>query len=120
MLHIVADPHRLSRACAPRPRHNARSAYRKVEGAVATELRVAVRAMRAPGRGPAGVAFARQTAMYLAHTGLGLSLSAVAGAARRDRTTVAHACRLVEGRRDEPVVEAMLLRLERMVTEGAR
>jgi len=58
------------------------------------------------------VAFARQSAMYLAHVAFGLSYSDVARAFGRDRTTAAHACHLVEDRRDDPAVDALLALLE--------
>jgi hypothetical protein len=58
------------------------------------------------------VAFARQSAMYLAHVSFGLSYSAVGRAFGRDRTTAAYACRLVEERRDDPAVDAVLGSLE--------
>lgn len=64
-------------------------------------------------RGVADVAFARQVAMYLAHTRLGLPLAAAGGLFRRDRTTARHACRQVEDRRDDPRVEHLLDCLER-------
>ena len=59
-------------------------------------------------RGRARVAFARQVAMYMAHVWLGLSLSEIGRRFGRDRTTVAHACNLVEDRRDDPIVDATL------------
>ena len=57
-------------------------------------------------------AFARQVAMYLAHTGLGMSLTRVAYAFGRDRSTVAHACHLVEDRRDDPQFDDWVAALE--------
>ena len=65
------------------------------------------------GRGAAEVAFARQVAMYLAHTHLGLPLTEAGGLFRRDRTTARHACRQVEERRDDPRVDTLLEHLER-------
>src|SRR5262245_12092505 len=47
-------------------------------------------------RGRARVAFARQVAMYLAHVACGLNLTEVGYIFARDRTTVAHACNVVE------------------------
>ncbi|WP_332717153.1 helix-turn-helix domain-containing protein [Pelagibacterium mangrovi] len=46
-------------------------------------------------------ASARQLAMYLCHTLLGITLTEVGQFFGRDRTTVAHACRQVEDGRDE-------------------
>jgi chromosomal replication initiation ATPase DnaA len=55
--------------------------------------------LRAPTRAWPQAAFARQVAMYLAHVVCGLSLTAVGTLFQRDRTTVAHACGVVEDRR---------------------
>ena len=57
-------------------------------------------------------AFARQIAMYLAHVGFGLSMAEVGRAFGRDRTTVVHACHLIEDRRDEVRFDQMLDHLE--------
>jgi hypothetical protein len=73
---------------------------------------VAVADINAPTRGPNRIARARQVAMYLAHVGFGLPLTAVGAAFRRDRTTAAHACRQVEDRRDDPAFDAALADLE--------
>lgn len=56
----------------------------------------------------ADVAFARQVAMYLAHVGCGLSLTEVGRLFGRDRTTAAHACRIIEERRDDPGLDISL------------
>lgn len=45
-------------------------------------------------------ASARALAMYLAHVGLGLPMSRVAAGFGRHRSTVAHACRRIEERRE--------------------
>jgi hypothetical protein len=66
----------------------------------------------AASRRSSDVAFARQSAMYLAHVTFGLSYSEVARAFGRDRTTAAHACQLVEEQRDDPAVDAVLGSLE--------
>ncbi|MAL09678.1 MAG: chromosomal replication initiator DnaA [Maricaulis sp.] len=65
-----------------------------------------------PTRGASHIALARQVAMYLAHISFELSLSRVALAFRRDRTTASHACHVVEDRRDDPDFDARLDRLE--------
>jgi len=54
-----------------------------------------------PTRGSQYLALARQIAMYLTHVGFGMSLHRVANAFGRDRSTIAHACHLIEDRRDE-------------------
>ncbi len=58
------------------------------------------------------VAFARQVSMYLAHVVCGLSMTEVGALFARDRTTVAHACEVVEDRRDDPDLDGRLERLE--------
>ncbi len=52
-------------------------------------------------RGTPKNAFARQLAMYLAHTGFGMSYYRVSVAFGRDRSTIAHACHLIEDKRDD-------------------
>ncbi len=64
------------------------------------------------GRGNAAMAFARQVAMYLTHIAFGMSLQRVGNAFLRDRSTVAHACHLIEDRRDDPQIDDMLDQLE--------
>ena len=51
--------------------------------------------------------------MYLAHVSFGATFSAVGRAFGRDRTTAAHAARVIEERRDDPSIDALLDRLER-------
>jgi chromosomal replication initiation ATPase DnaA len=50
--------------------------------------------------------------MYLAHVAGGLTLVEVARLFARDRTTVAHACAVVEDRRDDPEFDRTLAVLE--------
>ena len=68
--------------------------------------------LRAPRRGAAPVAFARQTAMYLGHVVFGLNLTRLGRAFGRDRTTAGHACRTIEDCRDDPAVDQALGMLE--------
>lgn len=63
-------------------------------------------------RGKARVALARQEAMYLAHVSCGLTLTDVGLIFARDRTTVAHACAVIEDRRDDPVFDRALELME--------
>lgn len=66
-------------------------------------------------RGNAQTAFARQLAMYLCHVVFELSLSRVAAAFGRDRSTVAHACHAVEDRRDADHFDLWVGSLEAMM-----
>lgn len=68
--------------------------------------------LRRLSRGKAKVALARQVAMYLAHVACGLSLTDTGRLFGRDRTTVAHACGVIEDRRDDPLFDRALDLLE--------
>jgi chromosomal replication initiation ATPase DnaA len=69
-------------------------------------------------RGAAETAFARQVAMYLCHVAFALSLSRVAVAFGRDRSTVAHACHAIEDRRDDEPFDAWIGALEGSLREA--
>lgn len=51
-------------------------------------------------------------AMYIAAVGFGMSYARVAAALGRDRSTVQHACRVVEDRRDDPAFDMWIDALE--------
>ena len=87
-----------------------------IESAVAAVFEVGIEELRAPTRGSARAVFARQVAMYLAHVGCGVSLTEVRHLFERDRTTVAHACGLIEDKRDDPDFDYRLDHLERTVS----
>ena len=92
------------------------SVHQAVEPAVAAVFEIDMDDLRARTRGSAQVAFARQVAMYLAHIVCGLSLTEVGQLFARDRTTVAHACEVVEDRRDEPELDIRFEHLELAVS----
>jgi chromosomal replication initiation ATPase DnaA len=85
---------------------------RLAEVATAAAARIPLAGLRAANRGRKRIALARQTAMYLAHVAFGLSLTRVGICFGRDRTTVRHACALMEDRRDDPRLEFGLTALE--------
>ena len=85
---------------------------RLAEAAVATMAHIPAARLRGRLRGRRTVALARQTAMYLAHVVFGLSYTRVGICFGRDRTTVRHACALIEDRRDDPALELALAALE--------
>lgn len=66
-------------------------------------------------RGRCDVALARQTGMYLARVTLGMTLADAGMLFGRDRTTAAHACRLVEDLRDDVRFDALLEAIETFV-----
>jgi hypothetical protein len=93
----------LARASVPRE---------AIEQAVVQVFGVGYNDLRRSTRGRAKVALARQVAMYLAHVGCGLSLTETGRLFSRDRTTVAHACGVIEDRRDDPTFDRALDLLE--------
>lgn len=60
----------------------------------------------------AGIADARQLAMYLLHVSLGRTMVDVGAFFGRDRTTVSHACGRIEDRRDSPEFDEIVTNLE--------
>jgi chromosomal replication initiation ATPase DnaA len=91
------------------------SVRQAIDPAVAAVFEVEVGDLGAPTRSSPRAAFARQVAMYLAHVVCGLNLTEIGTLFHRDRTTVAHACSVVEDRRDDPDLDARIGHLERAV-----
>jgi hypothetical protein len=85
---------------------------RLTESAAAAMAGLPVQTLRGPARGGPAVTQARQVAMYLSHVVFGLSFSRVGVCFGRDRTTVRHACRLVEDGRDDDACEFGLTAIE--------
>jgi chromosomal replication initiation ATPase DnaA len=83
-----------------------------IEDTVAQVFGVTQADLAIKSRGKAHIALARQAGMYLAHVMCGLTLTEVGLLFGRDRTTVAHACAVVEDRRDDPVFDRALDLLE--------
>lgn len=79
---------------------------------VANEHNVSIRLFKHQSRCRRNTAKARQLAMYLVHVALGRSLTEVGRVFGRDRTTVSHACALIEDGRDDAAFDAMVSRLE--------
>ena len=73
---------------------------------------VSVDELEAATRRKAPVALARQVAMYLVHVALGVNLTRVGRAFRRDRSTASYACQHVEELRDDPNFDHLLDCLE--------
>ncbi|HHK74755.1 MAG TPA: chromosomal replication initiator DnaA [Rhizobiales bacterium] len=92
---------------------------RQIEKSVSSAFHVPEHELRARTRRKAHTAFARQVAMYLAHVGCGMTYSEVGRLFGRDRTTAAHACRLIEDRRDDPGLDLSLDHLEQAVRHWA-
>jgi chromosomal replication initiation ATPase DnaA len=85
---------------------------RLAQSAVAYVFDVSQDDMDAPTRRSRKAAFARQAAMYLAHTTFELSLSRVGIAFGRDRSTAGHACHCIEDKRDDFAFDQQMEALE--------
>lgn len=101
------------------PTH-ASAAAELTAAAVASAYRIARADLDSPRRGPARVARARQSAVYLAHVAFGLDFATLARTFGRDPSTVRHACRRIEDARDDERIDVGLTHLERAATELLR
>lgn len=111
------SPHETAIAWLPAPQH------RDAGGGIAIRFMIRLVAyaagcteqdMLSPNRGTRNVARARYIAIYLLHTRLSVRIGNIAEMLKRDRTTVAHACRQVEDSRDDPATENFICELEAM------
>ena len=75
---------------------------------------VSSKELRLTGRTAADVSRVRQIAMYVTHVTLGISMPEVGRGFARDRTTVRHACHLVEDMRDDVDFDRAVLTAERV------
>ncbi|MEX0955415.1 MAG: helix-turn-helix domain-containing protein [Rhizobiaceae bacterium] len=78
------------------------------------------RELRRTGRGTDEIARVRQIAMYVAHVVLGLTMTDIGRGFGRDRTTVMHACHLVEDLRDDRDFDQIIARTENIVAAAFR
>lgn len=101
------------------PKDNADRLREIIEMIVCWVYRIDLADLRGPSRGRATVAQARQTAMYLAHVTFSLPLMDVGRIFGRDRTTVSHACSLIEDRRDDAGFDHTLSLMEEIVRHTA-
>lgn len=76
--------------------------------------------LRQTGRTTNGVARVRQIAMYVTHVSLRVSMQEVGRGFFRDRTTVRHACHLVEDMRDDEDFDRVVLMTERVARAAFR
>lgn len=112
---LAVGPAQGARAAAVSPPPERGRVDPLVTACVLAALGVGSQDLARASRGRAPVALARQISMYLHHVELGQTLTEIAIRFGRDRTTVAHACRSVEDRRDDPAFEAFLAAIETTV-----
>jgi chromosomal replication initiation ATPase DnaA len=93
--------------------------HQLIEHCVFSVFQISPFALRSRGRS-ASISLPRQVAMYLAHVAFRLSLTEVGRLFGRDRTTVAHACGVVEDLRDDQVIDRALTVLAAALTPGFR
>ena len=81
---------------------------------------VSSKELRRPGRTAVPVSRVRQIAMYVAHVVLRLTMGEVGEGFGRDRTTVLHACQVIEDMRDDPEFDRVVLMIERVAFAAFR
>lgn len=86
----------------------------------AAMFNVSGRDLRKPGRSTAEVSRVRQIAMYTAHVVMGISMTDVGTGFGRDRTTVMHACHVIEDMRDDEDFDAVVSAFERVAGAAFR
>lgn len=91
-----------------------------IEGCVRASCGIRDELLIGPARGRADLALARQVAMYLCHVVTGMTLTEIGRRFGRDRTTAAHACRLIEDRRDDLNFDRQITMLEDAVQGGLK
>lgn len=70
--------------------------------------------LRSQDRANACISRIRQVGMYITHVALGLNMKEVAAGFSRDRSTIVHACHLIEDMRDEPDFDRVCVTVERI------
>lgn len=83
---------------------------------VCAYFNIPTRELRRTGRSNLEIAQVRQIAMYVAHVTLRLTMKQVGVGFSRDRTTVLHACHIVEDMRDDDDHDRIISHVERLVT----
>jgi chromosomal replication initiation ATPase DnaA len=87
---------------------------------VAALFNVSGKELRRPGKCATSVARVRQIGMYVAHVTLGLSMKEVGRGFARDRTTVMHACHLIEDMRDDADFDRIVHMTEQVTAAAFR
>jgi hypothetical protein len=90
-----------------------------VENTVCMVFNIDLARIQGPSRGNAEVALARQIAMYLMHVSCEMSQVDVGRLFHRDRTTVRHACAVIEDRRDDAQFEQTMVLVEQIILRRA-
>ena len=87
---------------------------------VSALFNVSGKELRRSGRTGLDVSRVRQIAMYVTHVVLGVSMADVGRGFGRDRTTVVHACHLIEDMRDDEDFDRVVVMTERVAMAAFR
>lgn len=88
--------------------------------AVSLEFGLTELDMKNPERQNRQLRFARQVAMYLAHVVYELNHTHLGRIFAKDRSTISHACKVVEESRDDGVFDLKLIRLENFLRQAPK
>ena len=97
------------------PCYTRRLLARLINQMLASGARISADKLLKSERGDANISRARQIAIYLMHTSLSFTYGEVSRIYGRDRTTIAHSCKVVEDLRDDPVFDGWIEQLEEAV-----
>ncbi|MEM0899574.1 MAG: helix-turn-helix domain-containing protein [Pseudomonadota bacterium] len=81
---------------------------------------ISSREIRSSTRNSASVARVRQIGMYVCHVTLGMYLQQISEGFSRDRSTVTHACHLVEDLRDDEEIDRIIAKVEAVIAAALR
>ena len=112
---LFAKPLATERGASPHSDEEAIAWCDGVIDLVGAVFNVPTRELRRAGRTGLQAAQVRQIAMYVAHVELQLTMRQVGLGFQRDRTTVLHACHLVEDMRDDMEFDRIVAHVERVV-----
>jgi len=116
----VAQPDALGRKLSPVCDERVNDICECVMDIVAALFNVSGKDLRSPGRSSTEVARVRQIGMYVAHVVLGLNMKEIGREFGRDRTTVQHACHLIEDLRDDAEFDRIVHITERVTAAAFR
>lgn len=88
--------------------------------AVSLEFGITELDLKSPQNQSRHIRFTRQVAMYLLHVVYELNHTHIARIFAKDRSTVSHACKVVEDSRDDGVFDMKLIRLENFLRQAPR
>ncbi len=105
--------------CSDLPAHISHQAL-IVVAAVSLEFGISDTNLVSPEKAGRHLRFARQVAMYLAHIVYELNHTQIGRLFSKDRSTVSHACKVIEDSREDGVFDMKLIRLENFLRQAPR